>query len=69
MKKNNKTLQIAITSSSTIIGSLLCFGLIGYYLSRTYNNLLWLISFLILGGIVGLYDLYKQMNKWFIFSI
>ena len=44
----NKNLQKAISASSTLIGSILFFGIIGYYLSNYYENKIWLIGLLIL---------------------
>ena len=69
MNKFNRNLQKSLSASSTLIGSLLFFGVLGYYLAGKFNNQLYLVCFLILGAIVGLYDLYKQINKWFIYSI
>lgn len=34
----------------------------GYFLSKKFNNNLWLLL-IILGAIVGLYELYKQIRK------
>tara|TARA_A100001011_G_scaffold377665_1_gene441615 strand:+ start:2261 stop:2452 length:192 start_codon:yes stop_codon:yes gene_type:complete len=59
--KNN--LQKAISASSTLLGSILLFGVIGYYLKYEFKNDLWFISFLILGSSIGLFDLYKQISK------
>ena len=69
MNPFNKNLQKSLSASSTLIGSLLFFGILGYYLTNKFNNKLYFISLLILGAIVGLYDLYKQINKWFIYLI
>tara|TARA_B110000116_G_C16523524_1_gene441105 strand:- start:248 stop:439 length:192 start_codon:yes stop_codon:yes gene_type:complete len=63
MNKFNKNLQKSLSASSTLIGSLFLFGVLGYYLTGKFNNQLYLICFLILGALVGLYDLYKQINK------
>ena len=62
MNKNNKNLQKALSASSTLIGSLLLCGLIGYFLKIKFDNFLWVVIFLILGAIIGLYELYKQIN-------
>ena len=62
MRKPDKNLQKAMSASYTMLGSLLVLGGIGYYLSNQYNNILWLIGLLILGVIVGMYELYKQMK-------
>ena len=63
MNPFNKNLQKAISASSTLIGSILFFGIIGYYLSNYYENKIWLIGLLIFGSVFGLYDLYKQINR------
>ena len=63
MNQFHNNLQKAITASSTLLGSILLFGVTGFYLSNRYNNKLWLICFLIIGSIVGLFDLYKQINR------
>ena len=63
MNEYNKTLQKALSISSTLIGSLLFCGIIGYLLKIKFGNVLWLVVFLIIGTIVGLYELYKQIKK------
>ncbi len=63
MNKFNKNLQKAISISSTILGSILLFGIIGFFLKNKFDNLLWLIVCLILGAVIGLYEMYKQINK------
>ena len=59
----NNGLQNAIAASSSILGSILFFGIIGYLLFNKYDNIFWLIGFLIIGSCFGLYDLYKQIKK------
>ena len=68
MRKYNRSLQKALSISSTILGSLVLFGGTGYFLSKKFNNDLWLLL-IIVGAIVGLYELYKQINKWFLYLI
>ena len=63
MNPFNNSLQKAMSASSTLIGSLLFFGIFGYYLSIKYQNKFWFIGLLILGAMIGLYDLYKQIKK------
>ena len=63
MNKSKKTLQIAISVSYTLVGAILLFGGIGYYLSKKLHNPFLFFGGLILGAIIGLYELYKQMNK------
>ena len=62
MNQYSKTLQKALSISSTLIGSLLFCGIIGYLLKIKFGNVLWLVVFLIIGAIVGLYELYKQIK-------
>tara|TARA_Y100001968_G_C18937688_1_gene517233 strand:+ start:246 stop:437 length:192 start_codon:yes stop_codon:yes gene_type:complete len=63
MNPFNNSLQKAMAASSTLIGSISLFGIIGYYLSNKYDTNFWFIGLLIFGSIIGLYDLYKQINK------
>tara|TARA_Y100001970_G_C13898048_1_gene682123 strand:- start:145 stop:336 length:192 start_codon:yes stop_codon:yes gene_type:complete len=63
MKKYNYKLQQALSISSTVIGSLLFCGIIGYFLKIKFANILWLVIFLIIGAVVGLYELYKYVKK------
>ncbi len=62
MRKPNTNLQKAMSAGYTLLGSLLVLGGIGYYFSNKYNNILWLIGLSLLGIIVGMYELYKQMK-------
>tara|TARA_B100000579_G_scaffold56823_1_gene40517 strand:- start:637 stop:828 length:192 start_codon:yes stop_codon:yes gene_type:complete len=62
MNQYSKTLQKALSTSSTLIGSLLFCGIIGYLLKIKFENVLWLVVFLVIGAIVGLYELYKQIK-------
>ena len=63
MNKFNKNFQQAITVSYTLLGSILLFGAIGYFLSKKFHNELWLIGCLFFGALIGLYELYKQIKK------
>tara|TARA_B100000424_G_C22811502_1_gene434577 strand:- start:83 stop:274 length:192 start_codon:yes stop_codon:yes gene_type:complete len=63
MSRFRSNLQKAISASSTLLGSILLFGMIGYYLMNEYKNDFWFISFLIFGSFIGLFDLYKQISK------
>jgi len=63
MNKFNKKLQKSVSASSTILGSILLFGIIGYFLKNKFDSPILLTACLILGAIVGLYELYKQINK------
>ena len=63
MKLPNKNFQKAIAASYTIVGSIILFGGIGYFLKMKLNNDYWLTGCLIVGALVGLYELYKQIRK------
>ena len=63
MNKQDNNFQKAIAASYTILGSILIFGSIGYILNKKFNNENWLVGFLIFGSFIGLYELYKQVNK------
>ena len=55
-------LQRAIGASSTIIGSLALFGIIGYWLDKKIGDeYFWLIIGLVLGVVIGLYELGKYI--------
>ena len=62
MRKPDQNLQKAMSAGYTLLGSILVLGGVGYYLSNKYDNIVWLIGLLILGLIVGMYELYKQMR-------
>tara|TARA_Y100001960_G_scaffold300264_1_gene349158 strand:+ start:790 stop:978 length:189 start_codon:yes stop_codon:yes gene_type:complete len=62
MRKPDTNLQKAMSAGYTLLGSFLILGGFGYYLSNKYDNMLWLIGLSILGIIVGMYELYKQMQ-------
>jgi len=57
-----KNFSKTITAAYTLLGSLLVFGGLGYYLSITYNNNVWFMSMLFLGALVGMYELYKRIK-------
>ena len=57
-------LQKAIGASYSILGALALFGIGGYYLDRYRGNEnFWLIIGLLLGVIVGMYELAKYIFK------
>ena len=57
-------LKRAIGASYTILGALALFGFGGYWLDRrSGNNNFWLIIGLLLGVIVGMYELSKYILK------
>ena len=62
LKKPDMNMQKGMSAAYTLLGALLVLGGIGYYLTNKYNNIMWLIGFLIVGIIVGMYELYKQIK-------
>ena len=60
--KPDRNFQKAISAAYTLMGSVLILGGIGYFLFQKNNNISWLISFLLLGVIVGMYELYKHIK-------
>ena len=62
MQTPNRNFQKALTAAYTLLGSLLVFVGIGYYLSHRYDNIMWLAGMLVVGVIVGMYELYKQIK-------
>tara|TARA_X000000368_G_scaffold408804_1_gene389905 strand:- start:277 stop:465 length:189 start_codon:yes stop_codon:yes gene_type:complete len=62
MPKPDTNFQKAMSAAYTLLGSVLVLSGIGYYLSNQYSNILWFIIFAILGIIVGMYELYKQIK-------
>ena len=67
MSKPDRTFHKAISASYTLVGSIILFGGLGYILKMKFSNDNWLIGCLITGALIGLYELYKLTNKWFIF--
>ena len=64
LKDNNKSLNKAIGASYTILGSLSFFGFGGYLLDDYFGeNNFWLIVGLLLGVVIGLYELAKYILK------
>ena len=55
--------QKAISASYTLVGAIILFGGVGYILKIKFNNEYWLSGCLIVGAFIGLYELYKQVNK------
>ena len=63
-RNGRKSLQKAIGASYSIIGALALFGVGGFWLDRHRGNEnFWLIIGLILGVVVGLYELSKVILK------
>ena len=62
MEPPNRQFQKAMSAAYTLLASIIALGGIGYYLFHKYDNVIWFISLLILGVIVGMYELYKQMH-------
>ena len=65
MSENNRnSLQQAIGASYSMLGALLLFGLGGYWLDRLGGGeSFWLIIGLLLGVLVGMYELAKYILK------
>tara|TARA_Y100000588_G_scaffold322005_1_gene353711 strand:- start:186 stop:374 length:189 start_codon:yes stop_codon:yes gene_type:complete len=57
-----KNFQKNISTAYILLGSILGLGIVGYILSYKYNNQMWLVSFLLLGTVIGLYELYKRIK-------
>ena len=62
MQKPDTNLQKAMSAAYTLLGAVLVLGGLGFYLSNKYNNVVWVITLSLLGLIVGMYELYKQMK-------
>ena len=62
MPKKNTSLQKAVSAGSAMTGSLAVCGGIGYYISLKNENHYYLVGGLILGVIVGMYEIYKQIK-------
>jgi len=62
VQKPDRNFQRSMSAGYTLLGSILVLGGIGYYLFNKYNNILWLIVMLIIGIVVGMYELYKQIK-------
>jgi len=60
--KPNRNFQKAMTAAYTLLGSIILSGSVGYYLFNKYNNIMWLVGLLLMGIIVGMYELYKQLK-------
>ena len=63
MKKPGSNLQKAIIAGSSMTGYLFTFGLLSYIVSKKFDNELYLIMGLILGAILGLCEVFRQMKK------
>ena len=63
-KDNRNSFQKAIGASYSVLGSLALFGFGGYYLDRyRESENFWLIIGLLLGILVGMYELAKFILK------
>ena len=58
-----KNFQKNISTAYILLGSILGLGVVGYFLSQKYNNQIWFISFLLIGCIIGMYELYKRIDS------
>ena len=57
-----KDFQKNISTAYILLGSILGLGMVGFILSQKYNNQIWFISFLLIGCLIGMYELYKRIN-------
>ena len=63
-QNSRKTLQKAIGASYSILGALALFGFGGYWLDRyRESEKFWLIIGLLLGVVIGMYELAKYILK------
>ena len=63
-QNSRKSLQKAIGASYSVLGALALFGFGGYWLDRySGSENYWLIIGLLLGVVVGMYELAKYMLK------
>ena len=63
-QNSRKSLQKGIGASYSVLGALALFGIGGYYLdSYMGNENFWLIIGLLLGVIIGMYELAKYILK------
>ena len=63
-QNSRETFQNAISASYSVLGALAFFGFGGYWLDRYRGNeSFWLIIGLLLGVVVGLYELAKYILK------
>ena len=63
-QNGRKSLQQAVGASYTVLGALALFGFGGYWLDRYRGSEnFWLIIGLLLGVVVGLYELSKNILK------
>ncbi len=63
-QNSRKSLQKAIGASYSVLGALALFGFGGYWLDRYLGNEnFWLIIGLLLGVVVGMYELSKYILK------
>ena len=63
MTKKNTNLQKAMAAGSSMTGALIVCGGIGYLLYQKLEyNIYYLAGGLILGTIVGMYEIYKQIK-------
>ena len=63
-QNGRKSLQQAVGASYTVLGALALFGFGGYWLDRYRGSEnIWLIIGLLLGVVVGMYELAKYILK------
>ena len=57
-----KDFQKNISTAYILLGSILGLGGFGYFLSNNYDNPVWFTVFLVIGVIIGMYELYKRIK-------
>ena len=63
MNLQNNNFQRAISTAYILLGSFFVCGGIGYYIFVKTNQKIWLIAGLIAGAIIGMYELFKLIQK------
>jgi len=62
--KNKSNLRQAMSAAYSVLGALMLFGGVGYWLDkRSGGDTWWLLIGLILGVVVGMYELAKMVLK------
>ena len=62
MPIKNSNLQKAMAAGSAMSGALLFCGGLGYFLFNKYHEKFYLLAGLIIGAIIGMYEIYKQIK-------
>jgi len=62
-KKTSSNLHKAIIAGSSMTGYLFTFGILSYILANKFDNNFYLIIGLIIGAVLGLYEVFRQIKK------